>query len=242
MTQDWRGRLYDAYVSSGQGGGSAKEGFRTQKPYYSALVARHLPADRSSAILDLGCGAGGLIHTLKSLGYTAVRGADFSAEMVAEAHAAGVTEVVEADLFSYAASVEDDSLDVVFLMDVLEHLDRPTLFHACDEVLRILKPGGRLIVHVPNAGGIFGALIRYGDLTHERAFTEGSLRQLFSVAGFARSDCYEDKPVPHGIKSLVRAVLWGIGTFPFRLLYAAETGRFGCILSQNLLCVARAPG
>lgn len=241
MTTDWRSRLYQAYVSSGQGGASAKSHFQRQKPFYTKLIAQHVPADKSSAILDLGCGAGGLIHTLKASGYTNVAGADFSAEMVAAAHEAGVPEVVQADIFAYVASVPDRSKDVVFLMDVLEHLERPALFQMCDEVFRILRPGGRLIVHVPNAGGIFGNLIRYGDLTHEQAFTANSLRQLMNVIGFHQVRCYEDRPVVHGLKSFMRAAIWRVGTFPFRLLYASKSGSLNCILSQNVLAVAERP-
>jgi hypothetical protein len=39
----------------------------------------------------------------------------------------------------------------------------------------------------------------------------------------------------HGVRSLVRRVLWEAGTLPHRVLLAAETGTWGSILSQNLV-------
>jgi hypothetical protein len=45
----------------------------------------------------------------------------------------------------------------------------------------------------------------------------------------------------HGMKSLVRRILWELGSAPARLLSLAETGGSGVILSQNLLFVALRP-
>ena len=59
-----------------------------------------------------------------------------------------------------------------------------------------------------------------------------------TTIGFTSIECYEDKPVPKGLRSAVRAVLWSFCTFWYRLLHAVETGVFGVILSQNLLFVA----
>ena len=125
--------------------------------------------------------------------------------------------------------------DPVLFGDVLEHLERQELFDLLDEVHRVLRPGGLCLIHVPNGEGIFGMEIRFGDLTHVQAFTQNSARQLLSATGFSQIRCYEERPVVHGIISLVRGVLWALGTLPFRLLLAAETGSTKAILSENLL-------
>jgi cyclopropane fatty-acyl-phospholipid synthase-like methyltransferase len=57
-------------------------------------------------------------------------------------------------------------------MDVIEHLTRQELFDLLDSVYRVLAPGGVCLVHVPNAEGLYGMRIRYGDFTHELAFSE----------------------------------------------------------------------
>jgi hypothetical protein len=62
---------------------------------------------------------------------------------------------------------------------------------------------------------------------------------MFRSLGFSGVDCFEDKPIAHGVKSLARRVIWDAGTLPFRLLLTAETGTRGFILSQNFLFVAR---
>jgi len=51
-----------------------------------------------------------------------------------------------------------------------------------------LKPGGRLILTVPNANSSLSARWRYIDWTHETSFTEHSLDFILSNAGFGQID------------------------------------------------------
>ena len=80
----------------------------------------------------------------------------------------------------------------------------------------------------------------FWDFTHELAFTRTSLAQLLLSSGFSQVTCYEDQPVPHGLKSAVRWVLWKVFRNLLRLYVAVETGDSGrnAVFSQNLLCVA----
>jgi hypothetical protein len=96
-----------------------------------------------------------------------------------------------------------------------------------------------VVIHVPNAEGIFGMRIRYGDLTHENCFTPQSINQALMACGFDGMACFEDKPIVHGLKSFIRFVLWEVLSLPYRLLLIAETGNTKMILSQNMLVVAK---
>jgi SAM-dependent methyltransferase len=239
--QPWKGRLYAIYVSSGQAG-DARAGpanyFSPRKPYIQAIIRQHIPPDRNLTILDLGCGHGAFLYFLQKAGYHNVHGVDISTEQVALAHKLGITTVEQADINSHLASVDSQTVDLVLLMDVLEHLTRQELFDVLPEVFRILRSGGKCIAHVPNAEGLFGMRIRYGDLSHEMAFTPKSGRQAFVAVGFRDVQCYEDKPVIHGVVSAARWLGWHLGTLPARLLLAAETGGTSFVVSQNMLVTA----
>jgi hypothetical protein len=97
-----------------------------------------------------------------------------------------------------------------------------------------------LIIHAPNGASPFCGHIRYGDFTHELAVTRESMTRLCQVCGFSRISCYEDQPVPHGIKSGIRWLLWKVIRGVLRFYFAVETGAFGSgmIFSQNLFCIA----
>ena len=237
----WRSRLYAAYVSTGQGGQPAYRQFANRQAHLSGIVRRFVPEDRSLRIFDAGCGDGALLYVLAQLGYRQISGVDLSAEMIALAHGAGVAEARVGEVLATLIAMPAGSLDIVFAMDILEHLPTDELFDTVDAAFRTLAPGGRLVVHVPNAAGLFGGAIRHGDLTHERAFTLTSVRQLLHAAGFVDVAGFEDKPAVHGVPSALRAGLWELGTLGFRLLDAAETGTFGAILTRNLLAVAHKP-
>ena len=240
MTDDTKQSRYDVYVSSGQSGGrvgkDAAEHFQSNAPYIEKMIRRHLPAERQSRIVDLGCGHGGWIYFLKKHGYTNVAGVDISAEQIDLAHQLGITEAVLGDLNSFIDN--ESKIDVVLLMDVLEHL---TISDSDDLLRRIsqkLNPGGKLLIHVPNGEGLFGQRIRYGDLTHETCFTPKSMNQLLKPIGYRDIQCLEDRPIAHGLTSAIRRILWELGTIYPRLLLAAETGQRSCVLSQNMTVVA----
>ncbi len=243
LTPEWKSRLYEKYVSSGQAMGSGETAavrFAPRAAFLNHLIAAHLPVERSIRVLDLACGSGALLYFLKLRGYSDVAGVDVSAEQVALAHSLGIAEVQCAPLEEFLAGVPDGSVEAVFLLDILEHLTPEQVLGLLGSVRRVLRPGGRCIAHVPNAMGVFGMGVRFGDLTHELAFTADSARQMMRVAGFTEGRCFEDKPQVHGAKSLIRRVLWETGSLPFRLLYLAETGVWGAILSQNLTIVSSA--
>lgn len=237
---DWKQRLYDQYVSTGQAGFAEKQSL--DSPYFDKLIDDHLPRDTGIAVLDLACGHGPVIHALKKKGYTNVLGIDISEEQVAAAHRLGLTEVKCQDLKDFFRDPGTGRYDVVFLMDILEHLDKQELFDLLDEVHGILTDGGIVVIHVPNGAGLFGMRIRYGDFTHYNAFTAQSMQQILSACRFASVEAFEDKPVAHGLTSMIRSFLWMALTIQHRLLLAAETGSFRHILSQNLLVVARKAG
>lgn len=238
---EWRQKLYDSYVSSGQAGLSQDDmlaAVNNRRRVLDRMVERHFPADKSVKIVDLGCGFGTALYVAKEHGYKNVEGVDISPEQVEAAHKLGNTEVKQGDLGPYLASLPASSVGVVLILDVLEHLDRQELFDTVSAIARVLKPGGRLIAHIPNAQGIFSANIRYGDLTHELAFTPTSCRQLLTVHGFKQIECFEETPVAHGLKSTLRAIIWAVGSLGPRLLFAAETGQTKPVLTMNMTCVA----
>lgn len=237
----YRQRVYAEYVSE-EGGvhvPDSVDGLAPVAPYLNRLIAQHFPPDRNARILDLGCGHGALIHFARQAGYGNVEGVDNSPSQLAGAQRLGIGGIRQGDLLTALADCPAESYDAIVTFDVIEHLLKDELFPAADAVHRALRPGGRWIIHVPNGLSPFCGAVRYADLTHELAFTTESLAQLVLPAGFARVTFFEDVPVPHGLKSGVRWVLWHAIRALLRVYVAAETGSTKPpILSQNLLAVA----
>jgi len=176
----------------------------------------------------------------KHAGYTNIRGVDRSPEQVAEARRLGVTGVSQGDLVETVRASMTESLDLVLTFDVIEHFRRDELLALVDQIHRILRPSGRWIAHTVNAESPFFGRIRYGDVTHEQAFTRTSIGQLLLSSGFHTISCYEDAPIVHGLKSAARWIVWEVVRGVMRVCLAAETGSLdrSAILSQNFLIVA----
>jgi cyclopropane fatty-acyl-phospholipid synthase-like methyltransferase len=214
-------------------------GLDRRRAYLEQLIRRHFPADRGAKVIDFGCGYGALVQAARRAGYHNIVGVDHAAGQVAAARRLGIDGIREGDARTTACELPDTSYDVVVAFDLIEHFTKHEVLAFADEVLRILKPGGRWIVHVPNGEALFSARVRYGDFTHEGAYTRQSLDQLASAVGFSSIRCFEDVPVAHGVRSAVRWVLWKGIRAMLRFYLAVETGTGGSrlILSQNLLAV-----
>ena len=241
-TQRYRERIYNGYVTQRDQplAPQTLDGLRPRLPYLRRLVKRHFPKERDSAILELGCGHGAVLYALQQAGYRNASGVDGSPEPVKAARQLGLQGVKQGDLMSTLAAAEPGSFDVVVAFDVIEHFTKDELIPLVDEVRRVLRPGGRWIIHTPNAEGPFSARMQNWDFTHELAFTRVSLNQLLRSSGFDRVDCFEDRPVPHGLKSVIRALLWHLIRAGLLGYITIETGAFdrNTIFSQNMLAVA----
>jgi cyclopropane fatty-acyl-phospholipid synthase-like methyltransferase len=128
------------------------------------------------------------------------------------------------DILSYLSECPDESVDIIFALNILEHLTRDKLVKVLDKSRKILKSGGQLIAIVPNGTSAYGTMTRYWDFTHLQSFTPSSVLQLMRLCGFSTVDFREWGPRIHGIISLCRYLLWQIIRFTICLRLMIETG------------------
>jgi 2-polyprenyl-3-methyl-5-hydroxy-6-metoxy-1,4-benzoquinol methylase len=140
-------------------------------------------------VLDAGAGFGFLGRPLAAAGYTVV---GLDANPAAARRAPAEYAAFHTLDVSSAPVLPEAPFDVVVAGDVLEHVAQPPVALAC--LLAQLRPGGRLLISVPNVA--FAAVrlelavgrFQYRprgilDETHLRFFTRRSFRRLMSDAG-----------------------------------------------------------
>jgi SAM-dependent methyltransferase len=126
------------------------------------------------ALLDVGCGWGGLTRHLTRFGN--VVGVDPSPAAREEAARRGLRVL---DGTADALPVPDASVDLALATDVIEHLVDDVA--ALRELHRVLRPGGLALVTVPAYGWLFSSHDR--ALGHERRYTRPRLERAVKAAG-----------------------------------------------------------
>jgi SAM-dependent methyltransferase len=191
---------------------------------------------KDARVVDLGCGTGELCWLARQAAAVAVVGVNLSAGELAIARQHVQAEFVCADVVDYLAGLADASVDRIYALNLLEHLDKDTLVRLLEQASRCLVPGGTLTAMVPNAISGFGSMTRYWDITHQLAFTPSSVRQLMRLCGFGNALFREWAPVPHSVLSTVRYVLWqGIrAAIAFRLLVETGSAKGGVYTADML--------
>jgi SAM-dependent methyltransferase len=179
------------------------------------------------AVLDLGSGHGVLCRIAEDARAASVVGVNLSAEEIAYARTKSRATFEHQDIAKYLSQCPPASVDRVFALNILEHLDKDSLVQVLEGVFRALCDEGRLIIMVPNATSPFGGMTRYWDITHHNAFTPSSLKQLARLVGFdAELDFRECGPVPHGLVSGARFVLWQfirLGIYSYLMVETASS-------------------
>jgi SAM-dependent methyltransferase len=128
-------------------------------------------------LLDVGCGAGNMIHHLSR--YGKVKGLEIDARPVKVAREERGYDV---DLFDVTEPMpfDDNSFDAVTALDVIEH-NKDDLAILADSY-RILKPGGHMIITVPALMWLWS---HNDDINaHVRRYTSKELKQKLTQTGF----------------------------------------------------------
>ena len=232
---------YDTYWSEDGSGFHGRE--------YSALHETVAPfAGPEADCLDVGCGDGRTMSRFLTAQARSCVGVDVSARAVASAQALGVDARVIDD--AAALPFPDASFNLVTCIEVFEHLFEPHT--AAAEIFRVLRPGGRLLVTVPNVAhwrhrfdfAVRGRFIPLGDQLsleqpwrdpHIRFFTAETLPRMLRGTGFgvlwlggSTGNVLEDVPVVGRLSRRHEAgsVSRGLGD------------RFPGLFGQRLLCLA----
>ena len=232
---DFRGRLYERYVSTFKAEHSAgADGSAAWWDHKFLPLLDDL--DRSAPILDVGCGGGGLLVYLGRRGFSHATGIDISAEQVAIAQQRGVAATV-ADAFEFLAQ-HADHFQAIVAVDVLEHFTRDELFHLAPLLSAALRPGGRLLVQTANGAGLFPGQVIYGGLTHMTIFTPQTLAQLLRPHGFDAFTFSETGPIPLRLRGRLDVAMWGAIKAAVNLVRYVETGKRQAIWTENFICRA----
>lgn len=233
--------LYDNYTSTSTSFlGNERDILKVYEDMYQKYIKPLLPIQNkdSISILDVGCGWGGLIKVLQQDGYTSSTGFDISKEQIDTARSLGVKNVIDQSIEQFCLNAKDESFDYILLFDILEHFPADKGIDLMNQIYRLLKPGGKIIIQVPNGNSLI-SINYYGDITHYKAFTPTSLSQIAKITGFEEEGYKEVLPYLPFKKKILSRFLWYLIIKPLSRVYMLATvgNSGGKVYTPNIMGV-----
>ena len=198
-------------TTSGRGHRPTNKHYETAANLLRRRLGPWMPRQKNSRCLDLACGCEEMIYCLEREGFQNTVGVDLCREEIEQGQPFVKSELVHADVVDYLRQSRSESFDFISAFNFLEHLPKEAARDVLTESRRVLRPGGTLVAMVPNAISPFSGTTRYWDITHEWAFSPNNFRQLAALVGFdPEVEFRECGPVPHGVVSGIRFLLWRV--------------------------------
>ena len=170
--------FYAAFENQFRGGTTEiKEGLRIYLPYLKA-------AGITNNVLDLGSGRGDWLELLRAEGIEA-RGVDTNPVLVKASRESGF-EIADADALNHLQTLADGSVNAITGFHIVEHLSFEKLILLVEQIVRVLKPGGLVILESPSPENLVVAACNfYADPTHRRPVYPHTLKFLLSNSGLS---------------------------------------------------------
>jgi len=193
----WFARFYDAaswLMSFGQEAKTNRE------------IVKKAGVQPDERVLDVGCGTGAqTLPAAEAAGPGNVAGIDPSPEMLARAREKAARKNLGIDFRNAAIEklpFDDQQFDVVLSSFMLHHLPHDVMRKGFAEILRVLKPGGRLLATDMISGrSLLGWIIRLFGHAHKLSAL-ARMKSDLEDAGFS---AVEELPSEHGHLFYLRA-------------------------------------
>lgn len=152
---------------------------------YLPFILPLLQAYPQGQAIDLGCGRGEWLELLTEVGLRPI-GIDLDDGMLAACRQLGLA-AEQGDAIAHLSGLPDESQVLVSAFHMVEHIAFEQLQTLVQQALRVLKPGGLLIMETPNPENILVATCNfYLDPSHERPIPPMLLSFLAEYVGFLR--------------------------------------------------------
>ncbi|MEI6127319.1 MAG: class I SAM-dependent methyltransferase [Pseudomonadota bacterium] len=156
---------------------------------YHPLIKNAGAGSTDRPILDAGCGRGEWLELCRENGLIA-QGIDTNRVMLCRCRDKGLN-VVEEDIISFLRLQAANTFGAITGFHLIEHLSFPRLVAFIDETLRILQPGGVLILETPNPRNILVASGDfYRDPTHKQPVFPDTLEFIAQQRGFSEAGAF----------------------------------------------------
>lgn len=193
---------YDQFYNQSQS--PTAPNLRKFQRIYNKQFGPLIQGDKNRTVLDIGCANGLLCAYLVSQGYQNVIGIDLNENLINQARQHVPGEFIHGDASTFFAT--NRKIDIVFMLNVLEHIDRPNLVPFMTQLHDSLNDQGFVVIRTPNMNNILSAAHLADDITHCTGLTEQSIAQLAQIAGFSKTEMINQFKIQN-LKGKLKSIL-----------------------------------
>lgn len=174
--------FYKAFEDKYRG---TSEVIKFRQTVYIPFIKPLLSLDENHKAIDLGCGRGEWLEILQELGFDPL-GIDLDIDMLNTCRGKNL-KVHSRDAVAFLKELPENSHTLISGFHIVEHIPFENLQILVQEALRVLIPGGLLILETPNPENItVGASNFYIDPTHNKPIPPPLLAFLPEYYGYKR--------------------------------------------------------
>jgi len=163
----------------------SREEIKERLQIYLPIIKKANAGLKNSPVLDIGCGRGEWLELLKESGLHS-KGLDLNKIMIRICKEQGLN-VAEGEALSFLKDISGHSLGAVTCFHLIEHCGFEYLVKLLKEILRVLKPGGLVILETPNPDNILvGSRNFYLDPTHNKPLPSPLIKLILQSCGFSQ--------------------------------------------------------
>jgi len=171
-----------------------EERFRGSREEIKQRQLAFLPYfEKCSRVLDIGCGRGEFLEILKDHDIGGI-GVDSDPDMVAYCRSRQLV-VEHSDAIAYLETLADNSLDGIFIDQVVEHLEPDYLIRLLALCHQKMKFGYHIVVETVNPLSFVSFVNFYIDMTHTKPVHPEALKFLIGLVGFKEIETTVSTPV-----------------------------------------------
>ncbi len=160
---------------------------RTQNFYNKAYCSefKEVLRNKDIKVLDIGFGEGQFLFFLENFGVKDIYGVEVDKSLYYQVKSKiARAKLCNSDGLNYLKDT-NVKFDLIFLIDVLEHVNPSEIIELLRLAGKALKKEGCVIVRTVNSESVLTAnYMRYIDITHNISFSQDSIRTIFYEAGF----------------------------------------------------------
>jgi SAM-dependent methyltransferase len=120
---------------------------------HDVLERGHVEPSRLHAVLDWGCGCGRVLRQWRQIEGVEIYGSDYNPELIAWCRTAFPFARLSTNGLAPPLPFPDDTFDFLYGISVFTHLDEPLQRPWIEELRRVVKPGGHILITVSGVVG-----------------------------------------------------------------------------------------